>query len=493
MPPRVRVLQRTPGGGRLEPDGAGAASGARALVSLVRGVGALVLGASSACSSGSPVAPAPGAEPLGPPTYHRDVAPILARSCTKCHHEGGIGRFALTSHSMARAMAPALTAAVTARRMPPWGAHDTSECTPPLPWRDDERLSLEEIRVFQRWEAAGAPEGDPSDAPPEAEPAQSLRLVAPMLDLAPRSAFQPAATSTDEFRCFVLDAPELEAGGFISAIDVVPGNRKIVHHVSVFADVGGVAASRAGPDGSFACPSGSVAHALDGEMPKLTWMLAWAPGARPLELPSNVGIRVQPRSKIVMEVHYSAGGEAVEPDRTHLQLVMAQDKPEYTVSSWGIGNYPAMDQYGDGLLAGDDGIVEFRVPAGATNHVEEMQAACYVPGPLPIFGLRAHAHLGAVDLKVDLVREGEKQCLLQDRWDFHWQRVYTFDAPIDALPAVRWGDRIRLRCTYDNSMGNRRLGQALWERGLQPMDLQLGEDTLSEMCLVELLYIEKTP
>ncbi len=394
---------------------------------------------------------------------------------------------------MARAMAPAMTNEVVARRMPPWGAQDTSECKPPLPWRADERLTEDEIGILQRWDEAGAPEGDARDAPPAVEPVQSLRLVAPMIDLAPPVAYQPAGTATDEFRCFVLDAPEIAAGGFVSAIDVVPGNRKIVHHVSVYADVGGIAASRAGPDGSFDCPNGSVAHGIDGEQPKLTWMLAWAPGARPLELPSNVGIHVQPGSKIVMEVHYSPGGQAVEPDHTHLQLVMKEDKPEYTVSSWGIGNYPAADQVGDGLLPGDDGVVEFRIPAGATNHVEEMQASCYAPSPVPIFGLRAHAHLAAVDLKVDLIHEGETQCLLQDRWDFHWQRVYSFDAPIESLPVVHPGDKIRLRCTYDNSMYNRRLGQALWERGLPPMDLTLGEGTLSEMCLVELLYIAKTP
>ena len=36
-------------------------------------------------------APAPGPEPLSIPTYHRDVALVLARGCTKCHYEGGIG------------------------------------------------------------------------------------------------------------------------------------------------------------------------------------------------------------------------------------------------------------------------------------------------------------------------------------------------------------------------------------------------------------------
>jgi hypothetical protein len=395
-------------------------------------------------------------------------------------------------------MAPAMTVEVSARRMPPWGAQETSECMPPLSWHQDERLSENEILTIQRWVSAGAPEGDPDDAPADVEPVQTLHLVEPLTELTPRAAFQPIASGADEFRCFVLDSSEIERGGFVSAINVVPGNRQIVHHVTVFADVGGIASTRAGPDGSFPCPGGDVTAEVEGlGYPQLTWLLAWAPGARPLELPSNVGIRVHPTSKVVMEVHYSVAGKDVEPDLTRVQVVMAQDKPEYTVSSWGIGNYDALDVFGDGLLPGDDdrdGVAEFRIPAGARSHVERMQGACGVDGPLPIFGLRAHAHFAAVDLKIDLLRDGtSEQCLLQDRWDFHWQRVYTFDAPIEHLPTIKRGDRIRVRCTYDNSMSNRRLGPELWQRGLQPVDLRLGDGSLSEMCLVELLYIEKTP
>jgi len=380
--------------------------------------------------------------------------------------------------------------------MPPWGAQDTSECKPRLPWRGDERLTEQEILTLQRWEAAGAPEGDPSDAPVEVEPVQSLELT-PTVELATLREYRPSISSGDEFRCFVIDAPELKDGGYVSAINVVPGNRKIVHHVTVFADVGGVVSQRAGEDGSFDCSDsvGTINEPIHGMNPELTWLLAWAPGARPLELPSNLGIEVRPNSKIVMEVHYSMGGTMPDPDRTRLQIVMAPTKPEYKLSSWGTGNFGSFESNGDGLLPGEadrDGVVEFRIPANARNHVEQMQQTCGVEGPLPIFGVRAHAHFAAVDLKIDVIRNGVEECLLQDRWDAHWQRVYTYDAPFQELPMVRGGDKIRVRCTYDNSMMNRRLAQELWSRGMQPTDIQLGNWSMSEMCMAEILYIEKT-
>lgn len=284
------MVQRTPTGGGLEPERRIARS-RRRLRPFVRLVGWLTIAASGAvaCSTGDPAEPVSGAEPLPTPTYHRDVAPILARSCIKCHHEGGVGPFALTDYEAARTMAPAMMVEVASRRMPPWGAHDTSECRPPLPWRDDERLSDRDIDTLRRWELAGAPEGGPSESPVVVAPVQRLDLSAPAIELVPTSAFQPAALETDEFRCFVLDSPVGEQGGYVSAIHVVPGNRQVVHHVTVLSDVGGIVSKRAGPDGSFDCsssaPDGAVWKEVGGERPQLGWLLAWAPGGKPLELP----------------------------------------------------------------------------------------------------------------------------------------------------------------------------------------------------------------
>ena len=456
----------------------------------------LVASGVAACSTGDPASPAPAPEPLRTPTYHRDVEPILNKSCPKCHYDGGVGPFALTSYELARAMSPALTAEVSARRMPPWGAHETSECQPPLPWLGDERLSPEQIDIFLRWDRAGAPEGDPSEAPVDVTPTQSLDLGMPALELEPVHAYQPIVSPTDEFRCFVIESPVMEQGGYVSRIDVIPGNRKAVHHVSVFTDIGGIASRRAGPDGSFDCGAGkSIRSDVDGVTPQFGWLLAWAPGMKPLELPPDLGIEVAPHSKVIMEVHYASNGKPVEPDRTRLRLVMSPTKPPYAVASWAIGNYGALHPDGDGLMPGPNDVngVEFRIPANARDHTETMMTTVLpIPEPLPIFGLRAHAHFGAVDMKLDVLRADSQQCLLQDQWDVHWQRVYTYDAPIDQLPVLYGGEKLRLRCTYDNSMMNRRLAPELWSRGLPPIDLKLGDQSLDEMCMIDLLYIKKT-
>jgi hypothetical protein len=85
-----------------------------------------------------------------------------------------------------------------------------------------------------------------------------------------------------------------------------------------------------------------------------------------------------------------------------------------------------------------------------------------------------------------------QECLLHTpKWDFNWQRVYQYNAPFDQLPLVRGGDKLRLRCKYNNSSSNPFVMEALESQGLQaPIDVRLGEQTLDEMCLavVQILY-----
>ena len=464
----------------------------------------LVLAAVAACATGESAGPVSNAQVIAAPTYSNSIQAIVEQHCTKCHLIGGVAPFPLTNFAETSGKASLMAAAVSARKMPPWTAQDTDECKPPLPWRNDERLTDAEIAAINTWVANGTPEGNPNDPPADTTPTitsatnplqASYVLDAPTYDIAPREPYLPV-TYRDDFRCFVMDLPPaLANGGYISAIDAVPGDRRIVHHVTVFADSGGEASANAGPDGSFDCFGSAVLGS-----PNLTWLLSWAPGARPLDLPDQVGLALPANAKLLMQVHYSVGNREIEPEATHLQLLMRDTKPEYLLQSWPVGNWAAPFDNGDGLLpqAADDaadGFVEFHIPARAEGHIEGMQST-WGDGPSQrLFGVRAHAHLAATDIKVELLRgpgsADADRCIVQDRWDFHWQRVYTYDADVNALPLVNTGDRVRLRCTYDNTMSNPRLGEELFERNLQPSDIYLGESTLEEMCYADILMLKR--
>jgi hypothetical protein len=91
--------------------------------------------------------------------------------------------------------------------------------------------------------------------------------------------------------------------------------------------------------------------------------------------------------------------------------------------------------------------------------------------------------------------QADQECLLQTpQWNFEWQRFYEYDLPVDELPTVRPGDRLEFRCTYDNSMDNPFVAEALEYQGLDaPIEVKLGETTLDEMCLVALQLIYPAP
>ena len=53
-------------------------------------------------------------------SYYRDVAPVLARHCTGCHREGGLGPMSLESYRSIVPWGAAIQREVLQRRMPPW-------------------------------------------------------------------------------------------------------------------------------------------------------------------------------------------------------------------------------------------------------------------------------------------------------------------------------------------------------------------------------------
>ena len=174
-------------------------------------------------------------------TFSHDVAPILYRHCVACHHPGAGAPFSLLSYPDAARRA-ALIAAVTANRsMPPW--------LPDAPQLAGERrLSEAEISVLGRWARAatdGMPaEGHPSEMPPEPRFPEGWALGPPGLETEMPAPFLVPADGPDLYRCFAIPLPN-HPQRYIKAIEIQPGNPKVVHHALLFQEVAGPAGSAA--------------------------------------------------------------------------------------------------------------------------------------------------------------------------------------------------------------------------------------------------------
>ena len=95
-----------------------------------------------------------------PPTFAKDVAPILYASCVSCHRPGAVAQMSLIAFEDVRPWAKAIRSKVVSREMPPWGA-DPHYGT----FKDDRSLSAAQIATIAAWADGGAPRGRDADLP----------------------------------------------------------------------------------------------------------------------------------------------------------------------------------------------------------------------------------------------------------------------------------------------------------------------------------------
>ena len=99
-------------------------------------------------------------------TFHRDIEPILQRSCQNCHRVGGVGPMPLVTYEQVAPFAGLIEYKTGIRNragaMPPWymekniGIQD---------YKNDPSLNDAEIEAISIWAQSGAPRGNPADAP----------------------------------------------------------------------------------------------------------------------------------------------------------------------------------------------------------------------------------------------------------------------------------------------------------------------------------------
>ena len=127
-----------------------------AVSGLLRIAAAVVVGSTAVIAQKAPVDPAHV-------TFTKDVAPILYRSCVRCHRPDEIAPMSLLTYADARPWAQAMKMRVSKREMPPWFLDKTIGIQK---YKNDPSLSDDEIATIVKWVDGGAPQGNPADMPP---------------------------------------------------------------------------------------------------------------------------------------------------------------------------------------------------------------------------------------------------------------------------------------------------------------------------------------
>jgi mono/diheme cytochrome c family protein len=134
-------------------------------VGCIAGVAVFLVAMGLAARTG--VQAAPGDTAPAQPTFTKDIAPILQRSCQNCHRSDGVAPMSLVTYEEVRPYARAIKqrTSIGPHRgvMPPWYIEKNVGIQQ---YKNDPSLSDAEIATIGRWADNGAPQGNPADMPP---------------------------------------------------------------------------------------------------------------------------------------------------------------------------------------------------------------------------------------------------------------------------------------------------------------------------------------
>ncbi len=378
----------------------------------------------SGSAGGDPAAKPPNARQASaaPPTFHRDIAPIVFDHCAACHRPQGSGPFSLLSYSDVKNRGPQIAKVTKSRFMPPWLAKPGE-----YELLGDCHLTDRQIETIVQWVAGGMVEGNPADAPPTPTWREDRYLGQPDLVVTMPKPYRLAADGSDVWRRFVIPVP-LKQARYVRAVEIRPGSKRVIHHALAYLDSTDFSRGLAGKDGEPGYEgtiSAPEVHSPDGHL------INWLPGMVPFIDDPKMAWRLEPGTDFVVEVHMLPSGK---PEDVQISLgIYFTDEPPTKFPQLFLLHSEAID-----------------IPPGDKDFA--VTDSYVLPVAADLLGLHPHAHLLGRDVTVWAeLPAGTKKSLLEiPRWDFSWQSAYRFKKPVP-LPA---GTKVSMRVSFDNSADN---------------------------------------
>jgi hypothetical protein len=336
-------------------------------------------------------------------TFSKDVAPILNSACVSCHRPGEVAPFSLLSFKEARPWAQSIKHQVETRAMPPWKADSRFG-----EFRDGRTLSEREIATLVAWANGGAKEGDPADLPPAPRFTDGWQIGTPDVVLTMQEPVKIPAAGTVPYATYPTDFV-LDRDVWVQAIEIRPGNRRVVHHAVAQADLPGV---NDGPGGS------QNVH-------------LYSPGLEAMVWREGYGKFFPKGTRFSFQMHYnSIGRETTDQSKIGLKFATV----------------PVHTQVNTSIVLNNT----LLVPPMVQKH--EVIAAFQFPGEARIHALRPHMHLRARLGTASLIQpDGTRRVLLHiPDWDDSWQNYYVLSKPA----RVSKGSILEYLASYDNSPAN---------------------------------------
>jgi hypothetical protein len=389
-----------------------------------------------------------------PPTFYREVLPILAQHCQVCHRAGGIAPVPFETYEQTRPFAGAIRRATQEKSMPPWFADPNVG-----QFSNDTSLRPAEIGTLAAWAEARSPAGDAKDAPPPSRWVESWTIPKPDFVLKMPQAV-PLPASGDIEYTYEIVPTNFKEDRWVKMAEVLPALRSNVHHAVVYVRPPESNWLRHAPVGVPFTASTLTnpedrrgAHWTDSDV-----LLVYAPGSSPDAWPEKMAKLIPAASDLVFQMHYTANGRAAS-DRSSIGLIFSKQAPEQRVLTLQLTND------------------HFVIPPGAADY--RVEARGTLPNDATLLSFLPHMHLRGKRFEYNVIRknrsgagkpEYEIEPLLRVNYHFHWQMSYRLAEP----RFLRAGTELQAVAWYDNSKANAHNPDA-------DAEVRWGEQTYDEM------------
>jgi hypothetical protein len=362
-----------------------------------------------------------------PPTFYKDILPILQGHCQRCHRLDEVAPMPLVTYADAQPWATPIAGAVQTKMMPPWFADPTIGH-----FSDDPSLTAKQIESIVAWAKAGAPAGDPKDAPPAPHWTEGWNIAHPdKIFEMPKPV--PIPANGDIEYTYEIVPTHFQTDRWVQMSEVRPSSPQYVHHAVVYIRSPQSNWLRHAPVGVPFTASTlrdpverREAHETTNDL-----LLVYAPGSSPDAWPEGMAKLIPAGADLVFQMHYTSNGRA-GTDQTAVGMVFAKQPPAQRVITLQLNNHALF------------------IPPNADNFRVEVQGT--LPNDAILLSFFPHMHLRGKAFEYDIVHDdGTVEPLLRvDHYHFHWQLSYKLAQP----RFLKAGTRLRAVAWYDNSRNN---------------------------------------
>jgi hypothetical protein len=413
-------------------------------------------------------------------TFHKDVEPVLQRSCQTCHRPGQVAPMSFLTYQSARPWARAMKTAVSTGKMPPWFADPHFG-----PYLNDRSLKPRDIETIAKWADAGAPEGDPRDAPPAVQWPEGWYIKPDVVVDGPTTEV-PASPKNNVVEWMTVIMPSgFTKDTWVSSVQIRPEHPEIAHHICIGYIAHnpsyryGVAywADKERDDDGSALPDKGPTFLGSGERrstdadptPITTRRGDRVPppgGAEDCYLPGNfaadyraihAGKLIPAGSDVTFNLHYTPNGTRAT-DHVKVGFTVLDEAP--------------VRRYVSFLTTSPTDPERFAIPPNTPNWESPPAEVTFLEDAELVY-LMPHMHARGKDMTYTLeFPDGRKQVVLSvPRYDFNWQLGYNTSIKVPK------GTKLRVDAHFDNSAKNKfnpnpnrtvYYGTMTWEEMMNP-------------------------